>query len=452
MDEINRYSDTQEAENNENMEQDNVNDATADIALLQIPVVKNENPVPFSKAVIVLCIVCAFAGAVIGGFITGLIVSNKNNNSSSAVDVDAETTTVAETTTEKETIKNEVTTNSPAASETTTIMSGTFTSSDDKPSEEKVYSAKDIYANNVESVVGIEVSSGNAIGSGTGFIISEEGYIVTNYHVVNGADTFVVTLHDNKSYNAKLVGYEDTNDIAVLKIEPTGRIQGVIYGESSALEVGDSVYVIGNPLGDLTYTLTDGIVSALNRLIATDNTTVINMFQTNAAINSGNSGGPVFDEHGYVVGIACAKYASSSIEGLSFCIPIDDVRSMIDEIINIGYVSGKASLGVSVCDQEVVSYGFIQAFRRIEGAKIVAVGAGSTAEKYGLQTGDIITAVGSQSVSSVSELKTILSNYRSGDVTIIKFTRNGAEQSVTLILDEYEPAEPRTNYSYVYDL
>ncbi len=423
------------------------------VSSAEIPVVQNDKKPPFLKIAVILCVICTLIGAIVGGIVAGVIVSRNNDNANDVVaDYADETTTQNTSSTEKETTTKAENTTLTNAAETTTIVSGTITSSDDKPSVEKTYSAKDIYANNVESVVGIEVSSGRAVGSGTGFIISEDGYIVTNFHVVNGADKYVVTLHNNKSYDAELVGYEDTNDIAVLKIKPTGRIQGVIYGKSSELEVGSPVYVIGNPLGDLTYTLTDGIVSALNRLIATDDTTVINMFQTNAAINSGNSGGPVFDEHGFVVGIACAKYASSSIEGLSFCIPIDDVRSMIDEIINIGYVSGKACLGVSVCDKEVVSYGFIQTYRNIIGAKIVAVGTGSVAEKSGLQAGDIITAIGSQKVTNVSELKTILSNYRSGDVTIVKFTRNGAEMSVTLVLDEYEPADPRTNYSYVYDL
>ncbi|MBQ8209545.1 MAG: trypsin-like peptidase domain-containing protein [Clostridia bacterium] len=449
MDENNLYSPENNCADDENTVKDN-----ADTALSEIPVVRNDSAPPFLKIAVIMCVVCTIIGAIVGGIVAGVIVSRNNDNSRDVIsDVVDETTTQNTTTTEKETAtKEEKTTKSSAVAETTTIMSGTVTSSDDKPSVEKTYSAKDIYANNVESVVGIEVRIGNSTASGTGFIISEEGYIVTNYHVVSGADSYVVTLHNKKSYNATLVGYEDSNDIAVLKIEPKGKIQSVIYGESSALEVGDSVYVIGNPLGDLTYTLTDGIVSALNRLITTDDLNVINMFQTNAAINSGNSGGPVFDEHGYVVGIACAKYAASSIEGLSFCIPIDDVRSMIDEIINIGYVSGQASLGVSVCDKEVVSYGFIQTYRSITGAKIVAVGSGTCAEKYGLQAGDVITAVGSEPVTSVSELKTILSNYRSDDVTIIKFTRNGAEQSVTLILDEYSPAEARTNYSYVYDL
>lgn len=455
MDENSIYSSPDEQENetvkNETAEMDEVSVPSDDAPV--VPVVKRENSPAISKITVVMCVLFALVGAVIGGVITGVILNRSYDDSQAVIEEIDETTTLLNSTeiTTQQQIFDETTT-ALSVAETTTIVSGTVTSLNGNLSEDKTLSAKEIYADNVESVVGIEVSNGSSTGSGTGFIISEEGYIVTNYHVVSGANKYVVTLYDNSSYDATLVGYEDSNDLAILKIDAKRKIRSVVYGGSSELEVGDPVYVIGNPLGDLTYTLTDGIVSALNRLIATDDMTVINMFQTNAAINSGNSGGPVFDEHGYVVGIACAKYASSSIEGLSFCIPIDDVRSMIDEIINIGYVSGKACLGVSVCDKEIVSYGFIQAYRSIEGAKIVAIGAGSAAEKYGLQTGDIITAIGVESVTTVSALKTILSNYRSGDVTIVKFIRNGAEMSVSLILDEYEPHEPRTNYSYVYDL
>lgn len=422
-----------------------------------VPVVKDESRNDIKKFIIIMCFVCAFVGGITGGVITGFFMRDKNDSKDENVQP---TSAVYQNTTETEE-KDETTTASAADSTTAVaveinneeaIQSGTFTSSDDKPSEDKVYTAKEIYENNVESVVSIEVRSAYNVGYGTGFIISEEGYIVTNYHVVDGADECYVSLYDDSQYTAKIVGYEESNDIAVIKIEPKGEIHSLVYGNSSELSVGDPVYVIGNPLGDLTFTLTDGVVSALNRLIETEESVTINMFQTNAAVNSGNSGGPVFDEHGYVVGIASAKYASSSIEGLSFCIPIDDVRSMIDEIINIGYVSGKPLLGVSVCDREVANYGFIQSTRSINGAKIVAVGTGTAAEKYGLQTGDIIIRANGETVSSVSGLKTILSEFRSGDKINMTVSRNGSQTNITLVLDEYEPADPRTGYTYVYDL
>ena len=270
--------------------------------------------------------------------------------------------------------------------------------------------------------------------------------------MVDGAKSVLVTLYDDRQYTATIVGYEEMNDIAVLQIKPDGKIQSLIYGVSSDLSVGDPVYIIGNPLGDLTFTLTTGVVSALNRLVDTGSGMEINMFQTDAAVNSGNSGGPVFDEHGYVVGIASAKYASASIEGLSFCIPIDDVRSMIDEIINKGYVSGKPVIGVSVYDREVTDYGFIQSTRSLSGAKIAAVGSDTAAAKAGLQVGDIIVGLDGEAVTSVSVLRTLLADHRSGDTVKLTVSRNGRQTGVSVTLDEYEPSDPRTSYSNVYDV
>ena len=422
-----------------------------------VPVVKPEQKENFRKYAVLICVICALAGSIFGGIIAGNIVrkSIKKEISSqiSAVVQDSQTTTQqspeTETTTET-TTKAETTTQGSVSQEN--INSGTYTSSNDKPSLGVSLSAKEIYKNNVDSVVSIEVRSSYSVGYGTGFIVSERGYIVTNYHVVEGADKVSVTLYDESTYSAKVIGYEESNDLAVIKIEPEGKIESLVYGRSTELSVGDDVYVIGNPLGDLTFTLTRGVVSALNRLIDTGSGFNINMFQTDAAINSGNSGGPVFDEHGFVVGIASAKYASSSIEGLCFCVPIDDVRSMIDEIINKGYVSGKPLIGVSVYDREITSFGFLQSARRINGAKIAAIGENSAAVNAGLQVGDIIVAAGGKNVTSVSELRTVLSDYRSGNAIILTISRNGVNSDVTVILGEYEPAPPRTDYSYVYDL
>ncbi len=412
----------------------------------------------FKKLIIASCISCAVLGGIIGGLTAGFYVNRVYENraafqiqtkTSSTSETEAQKTDEASAVPEQSTVPE---TSKPVENNTQNIVSGTYTSSDDKPSGSKVYSAKEIYANNVESVVSIEVRSSYAVGYGTGFIISEDGYIVTNFHVVENAATCNVTLYDDSVYSAKVVGFEESNDIAVIKIEPKGEIHSLLYGNSSDLQVGDNIYVIGNPLGDLTFTLTDGVISALNRLIETDEGLPINMFQTNAAINSGNSGGPVFDEHGYVVGIASAKYASASIEGLSFCIPIDDVRSMIDEIINKGYVSGKPLLGISVCDREVTNYGFIQSSRSIGGVKIVAVGSNSAAASQGLLVGDIIIKANGEAVATVSALKTVLSEFRAGDTVKLEIKRNGTVVNISFVLDEYSPAPARTNYSYVYDI
>ena len=416
-----------------------------------VPVVEKTPDNNVKKLTIILCLVCALVGGILGGIISGNVIKNSiRKEIGTAVTSES---TVNQTTTEKQTettTKTETTTQNNDNKDN--ISSGTITSSDDKPSLEITFAANEIYKYNVDSVVGIEVKSAYSTGYGTGFIVSEEGYIVTNYHVVENASSVKVTLYDESQYTAKVIGYEESNDLAVIKIEPEGQIESLIYGKSSDLSVGDDVYVIGNPLGDLTFTLTKGVVSALNRLIDTGSGYNINMFQTDAAINSGNSGGPVFDKHGFVVGIASAKYASSSIEGLCFCVPIDDVRSMIDEIINKGYVSGKPLIGVSVYDREITNYGFIKSQRRINGAKIMEIGQNTAASKAGLQVGDIIVKIGDQDISSVSELKTALSDYRCGDIAALKVYRNGTQTDIYLILGEYETTLPRTSYSYVYDL
>lgn len=398
--------------------------------------------------IVAVCICSALFGGIFGGLVTGSVMKKSINNQSAPVQQEQYQQN-GETTTEKKEGTPETTT---AAENQQNIQSGTYTSSDDKPSLSTTYSAAEIYAKNVDSVVSIEVKTSYATGYGTGFIISEEGYIVTNFHVVDGASKVTVTLYDESVYTAKVIGYEESNDLAVIKIEPESEIESLVYGVSSTLHVGDDVFVIGNPLGDLTFTLTTGVVSALNRLIDTGSGYNINMFQTDAAINSGNSGGPVFDSHGFVVGIASAKYAASSIEGLCFCVPIDDVRSMIDEIINKGYVSGKPLIGVSVYDKEITNYGFIQSQRSINGAKIAAIGPNTAAAKAGLQVGDIIVAADGEEIKSVSALRTVLADYRSGNAIVLTISRNGSTMNVTVILGEYTPSAPRTEYSNVYDL
>ena len=425
--------------------------------VVNVDVVRKKKDEPDKKQyfilVIVACIICAVAGGLIGGIVSSVIMKDDETTA----DIQNEQNAVVQQTekqpetTEKQTV-SAVTETTTVKKENFVIQSGIFTSSDDKPSLEFVFNASEIYEYNVDSVVSIEVKNSYLTGFGTGFIISEEGYIVTNYHVVEGASSIKVTLYDESVYTATLIGYEDSNDLAVIKIEPQGKIESLVYGKSSDLKVGDDVYVIGNPLGDLTFTLTTGVVSALNRLIDTGTGFNINMFQTDAAINSGNSGGPVFDKHGFVVGIASAKYASASIEGLCFCVPIDDVRSMIDEIINKGYVSGKPLMGVSVYDKEIMSFGFLQSQRSINGAKIAAIGENSAAARAGLQIGDIIVEADGETIKSVSQLKTILSDFRSGNAITLKISRNGSIIDVVLVLDEYTPAQPRTNYSNVYDL
>ena len=304
-------------------------------------------------------------------------------------------------------------------------------------------SAGTVYAQNVDAVVliscQIEGSSyfGRTTGTstGTGFIITENGYVVTNYHVVEGASKIFVNTHAGDEFSAVLVGKDSTNDVAVLKVEGVG-LPYVTLGSSTELAVGDQVVAIGNPLGDLTSTLTVGFVSAKDRDVTTEGTT-INMLQTDAAINSGNSGGPLFNMKGEVVGITTAKYSGSSssgatIEGIGFAIPIDDVSGMIDDLINYGYVTG-AYLGVMVSDMDAESANY---YGIPLGAYVQKITPGYAAEAAGLKAKDIIVALGNYEVKSVSQLTRALRNFSAGDTTTITVYRSGAEHILTITLDE----------------
>jgi len=299
-----------------------------------------------------------------------------------------------------------------------------------------------VYANNMKSVVAVTssvVESGfygyNEYESfGSGFIISEDGYVVSNYHVVEGARSLTVITYDDQEYEAQLIGTDATNDIALLKIEAQD-LPCVTIGSSDELVVGDQVAAVGNPLGELTSTLTVGYVSAKDRIITTDGTT-INMIQTDAAINSGNSGGPLFNMKGEVVGITTAKYSGTSssgasIEGIGFAIPIDDVFGMLEDLRNYGYVTG-AYLGVMVKD--VDEYG--RGYGLPAGVFVEDVTAGFAAEKAGILKGDIIVELGGYKITCMAELSRALRKFKPGDTTTVTVYRNGQERYLNVVLDE----------------
>ena len=311
-----------------------------------------------------------------------------------------------------------------------------------------VLSAEEVYASNLESVVGVNgnVTTNvwgqtvkNAV-SGSGFVISSNdtsSYILTNYHVIDRVTDITVFFSDGKSYDATLVGGEEENDIAVLKIEQGG-LRPVVLGDSDAINVGENVYAIGNPLGELTFTFTGGYVSSKDRAVTMSDGTVINMIQTDTAINSGNSGGPLFDKYGQVVGIVSAKLSSSgsrseaSVEGLGFAIPINDVKDMVTSIMENGYVTGKPNVGVliSAVDESVQRYGVPA------GVEIMAILDGSCAQKAGLQEGDIITAVGDTQVTSETQLQSAVKDYKAGDTVAFTIYRDGNTSTVNVTLDE----------------
>lgn len=311
-----------------------------------------------------------------------------------------------------------------------------------------IHTPAEIYAAYVGSVVGVNgnVTTNywgqtvrNAV-AGSGFVISSDGYILTNYHVVDGVSDIKVTFQDGTSYDAVFVGGEEENDIAVLKIEATG-LSPVVIGDSSKLHVGDPVMAIGNPLGELTFTLTDGLVSALDRPLTISNGVVINMLQTNTAINNGNSGGPLFNMYGEVIGITSAKLSNSSsseatIEGLGFAIPINDVKDMVTSIIEHGYVTGKPYLGVTLA---TVTESDHQRYGMALGVYVNSVEEGSAAQKAGLVQGDIITAIGDKAVAQISDLKTAMKAYQAGDTATFTLDRNGKTATADVTFDEAVP-------------
>ena len=312
------------------------------------------------------------------------------------------------------------------------------------PTVEGALTPGSVYAQNVQAVVAIsnQALTTNIYGqvsqtasSGSGFIISENGYVVSNYHVVEGASKLTVLTSDGQEYEAQLIGYDATNDLAVLKIEGEG-FPYVKLGSSDALAVGDQVMAIGNPLGELTSTLTVGYVSAKDREVNTDGT-YLNMLQTDAAINSGNSGGPLFNCFGEVVGITTAKYSGTSnsgatIEGIGFAIPIDDVAGMIQDLMRQGYVSS-AYLGVMVRDMDS---SVSQAYGLPMGVYVDDVTKGSCAETAGVQAKDIIVGLGGQEIGSMSELSRVLRELEPGETTTITVYRSGSQVSMDITLDE----------------
>ncbi len=307
----------------------------------------------------------------------------------------------------------------------------------------KVLTAAEVYAANVNSTVGITTSiTTNYFGyqttsaaSGSGFIVTDDGYIITNYHVVEESDSITVSLYNGDTYDAALIGYDESNDLAVLKIEAE-ELAPVILGDSDNLNVGDSVVAIGNPLGELTFSLTSGSISAKDREVTMSSNLTMNLLQTDCAINSGNSGGALFNLYGEVIGITNAKYSSTSsseasIDNIGFAIPINEVRSTVESIIEKGYYS-KPYLGVGVVDvsREYQIYGLPQ------GAAIQTITEGGPAEKAGLQVGDIITKVGDTEITSHTDLTTVIGRCKIGDTIHLTVYRQGKTVEVTVTVGE----------------
>ena len=302
----------------------------------------------------------------------------------------------------------------------------------------------EVYAQNVNSTVGIRTSittnywgyQTQAAAAGSGFILSADGYILTNYHVVEDSNSITVSLYDGTEYDATLVGCDESNDIAVLKIDAEG-LTPVVLGDSDNLNVGDQVVAIGNPLGELTFSLTTGVVSALNREVTLSSNVTMNLIQTDCAINSGNSGGALFNLYGEVIGITNAKYSSSSssseasIDNIGFAIPLNHVKNIVKSIIETGSIT-KPYIGVTVSSvsSEAQGYGLPT------GAAVRSVEADSPAAKAGLEENDIITEVDGTAINSSTELVNYGGEKTPGDELTFKVYRQGEELELTVTIGE----------------
>lgn len=279
-------------------------------------------------------------------------------------------------------------------------------------------------------------------GAGSGVIISADGFILTNNHVIDGANNIKVTLRDGTSYEAEVIGKDASLDIALLKVDAKN-LTAATFGDSDEIQVGDYAVVIGNPLGQLGGTVTDGIISALDRDVIIDSETM-SLLQTNAAINPGNSGGGLFNSNGELIGIICAKASSdqTEVEGLGFAIPINDVLDILNDLQEYGYVQGKIDLGMTLTD--VASSQVYQA-----GVYVSGVTKGSSADDAGFVKGDLITAINGKKVESVAEVKTILDDLSVGDTVKFSVTRGSKSGTINMTLKEYEPSDDTlTNDSY----
>jgi len=300
-----------------------------------------------------------------------------------------------------------------------------------------------VYAQNVNSTVGITTAittnyfgfTTTSAASGSGFVLTEDGYILTNYHVVEGSEAITVTLYDGTAYEADLIGYDESLDTAILKVDAQDLVP-VVLGDSDALQVGESVIAIGNPLGELTFSLTAGAVSALDREVTFSGAVTMDLIQTDCAINSGNSGGALFNLYGEVVGITNAKYSGNSasqasIDNIGFAIPINDVKNVVQSILEKGYLT-KPYIGVSVANvsTETQSYGLPK------GAAVKEVVAGSPAEKAGLQINDIVTEANGSVITGSSDLVDLIGDCAVGAEVHLTIYRQGETLELTLTVGE----------------
>lgn len=334
---------------------------------------------------------------------------------------------------------------------------GTSQSSSDLPAssqklelaEEKsakdALSGQEIYAKASASVVTIQASSvqNQTEASGSGVIMSKDGYIITNEHVVDGANLFTVVLASGKNYEAELIGSDEKTDLAVLKVSTKDELTPAEFGSSDDLSVGERCYTVGSPGGlELQNTFTGGYISAINRDV-TINDRVMSLIQTDAAINSGNSGGALLNVYGQVIGITSAKISStggsSTYEGLGFAIPVSTAKEIVDELIAHGYISGRPAIGISGM---TVTEQMSQYYSIPQGMMVTSVDTRSDAYKQGVQANDVITEIDGEKVSDMTEINAIKEKHKAGDAITLTVYRSGKEKKIKIkLMDENDLPE-----------
>ena len=294
-------------------------------------------------------------------------------------------------------------------------------------------SLQEIYNKCIGSVVSITASAQSGKSSGTGIVLSADGYLITNHHVIENAQVIAVQTSDDRQFQASIIGSDEASDLAVLKVDATD-LQPAEFGDSGKLAVGDRVVAIGDPLGaQLRGTMTSGIVSAINRDLEVNDRTMT-LIQTDAALNNGNSGGPLINCYGQVIGINTMKlrsYYSTTAEGLGFAIPMAVAKPILEELMENGYVAGRPAIGISY---DTLPLAFRIYYNLPEGVYISAVYDGSDAQAKGVAAGDIITAVNGTRVTSIDELNRVKNQFTAGDSITLTLYNGGSYRDVAVIL------------------
>lgn len=326
------------------------------------------------------------------------------------------------------------TTNSFSATPSlTTVSSTTTTLSVEEIARQTADSVVEITTETVDTGHGFGMGQYISEGAGSGVILSSDGYIVTNNHVIEGANKITVRLRNGDGYAATLIGSDEKTDVALLKIEANG-LTAATLGDSDTLAVGELAVAIGNPLGQLGGTVTDGIISALDRQIELDGNTM-DLLQTNAAINPGNSGGGLFNGQGQLIGLVVAKSSGSEIEGLGFAIPINDVKTVVQDLKNYGYVKGRIDTGMNFIDISNAQMAWMYNVSNT-GVYVLQVNEDSKAAAAGFQVGDRVVAVDDTSITSLSQLNSLLDSYAVGDTVTFTLARGNQQGTLSLQLTE----------------